>query len=57
MEKIMLYIIAAVYNLLILAGTAYLVVNDDWSSWWFAFSLLLLIGVSNGKDSDEKSSV
>ena len=53
----MLYIIAAVYNLLILAGTAYLVVNDDWSSWWFAFSLLLLIGVSNGKDSDEKSSV
>lgn len=38
--------LAMSYNLIILAGTAYLVGWQGWSSWWFLFTAFLL---ANGK--------
>jgi hypothetical protein len=31
-----------VYNITLLAGTAYLIVQYDWSTWWFLLTVLLL---------------
>lgn len=39
--------VAAIYNLILLVGTAYLVGWQDWSAWWFLFTMLLL---ASGKD-------
>ena len=38
-------ILILLYNLTILAGTAYLVQFYNWSPWWFAFSILLLMTI------------
>jgi hypothetical protein len=35
-------IITSIYNLVLLAGTAYLVVEQGWNPWWFALTLCLL---------------
>ena len=37
------------YNLAILAGTVYLIVEYDWSAWWMLFAVCLL-GVSGSKE-------
>lgn len=39
-----------VYNLAIIAGTAYLIQFYDWSAWWFLLSVLLL---ANTRKKDE----
>jgi len=31
-----------IYNLILLAGTAYLVSVHDWSGWWFVLTILCL---------------
>ena len=36
-------ILLAIYNLIVLTGTTYLIVMLDWSPWWFAFTYLLLM--------------
>jgi len=41
--------LAMVYNLILLAGTAYLVGWQDWSAWWFLFTACCL---SNGKEGE-----
>jgi len=33
-----------IYNLAILAGTVFLIVEYDWSAWWMLFALCLLGG-------------
>ena len=38
--------LAMIYNLILLGGTVYLVGWQDWSAWWFVFTVLLL---ANGK--------
>ena len=35
-------IITSIYNIVLLAGTAYLVVEKLWNPWWFALTLCLL---------------
>ena len=45
--SVMKLALAMVYNLILLAGTAYLVGWQDWSAWWFLFTALLL---ANGKE-------
>lgn len=35
-------IITSIYNLVLLAGTAYLVVEKAWNPWWFLLTLCLL---------------
>ena len=37
------------YNLAVLAGTSYLVLNYDWSAWWFLFALCVLMGMEKTK--------
>lgn len=47
----MTYLIVAIYNLILVAGTAYLVALHDWSPWWFLLTVLLL---ANYIKKDEK---
>ena len=35
-------IVTALYNLALLAGTAYLVLERGWNPWWFALTLCLI---------------
>lgn len=42
--------VLAIYNLILLVGTAYLVGWQGWSGWWFLFTMLLL---ASGKDCKE----
>lgn len=35
--------VAILYNLSILAGTAYLVEERGWSGWWFLFAIIILV--------------
>jgi hypothetical protein len=39
----MTIIAVLIYNLCVLAGTAYLVALHDWSPWWFLFALMILL--------------
>lgn len=41
-EGLLRLLIVAVYNLSILAGTAYLVEYHYWSAWWFLFAAITL---------------
>jgi hypothetical protein len=41
-----MYIFMLAFDLAVLSGTAWLIVEHQWSKWWLAFSLLLCIGVS-----------
>jgi hypothetical protein len=36
-------LVIAIYNLLLLIGTTYLIVMLDWSVWWYAFTYLFLL--------------
>ena len=38
-----------IYNLAILAGTVYLIVEYDWNAWWMLLAVCLL-GHSRSKD-------
>jgi hypothetical protein len=42
----MYFITACIYNLILVAGTAYLVQVHNWSAWWFL--LTLVFGASFG---------
>lgn len=46
-------LIIAVYNLCLVAGTAWLIVEHNWSAWWFALTIALLGTHGTKKDSDE----
>ena len=35
-------LILAIYNLAILAGTVFLIVEYDWNAWWMLLALCLL---------------
>ncbi|MFN7782281.1 MAG: hypothetical protein ACK5PG_06065 [Lysobacterales bacterium] len=39
-------LVVAIYNLAILAGTAYLVAFQGWSGWWFLLALVFCKSVS-----------
>jgi hypothetical protein len=43
-------LIIALYNLCLFAGTAYLVIEYDWSAWWF----LLTVGIMSMYGSSKK---
>ena len=53
MNDTILKLAGLLYNLTLLAGTAYLIVNYDWSMWTFAIAGLFSI-VSFSKKSDPK---
>ena len=42
----MIFLLAMIYNLILLCGTAYLVGWNGWSGWWFLLTVMLL---STGK--------
>jgi hypothetical protein len=42
------------YNLFLIVGTVWLIVELDWSPWWFLLTVLLL--ASKHKIKDDKSS-
>ena len=44
----MVILVAVLYNLSILAGTAYLVAERGWSGWWFLFALIILANAKTG---------
>jgi len=48
--KIYAYLILAVYNLTLMAGTAYLVSIWNWSPYWFIATFLLLGRTKKDKD-------
>lgn len=54
MSKAIIFIFSVLYNLTILGGTAYLVVEHNWSPWWFLMSVMLLAGSSSKSDKDKK---
>jgi hypothetical protein len=41
-----------VYNITLLSGTAYLIIQYNWSTWWFLLTVMLL-----GSDKREKKEV
>jgi hypothetical protein len=45
-------LIIALYNLSLFAGTAYLVIEYDWSAWWFLLTVLVM-GMYKHKDDDK----
>ena len=54
MNYTLAFIFAVTYNLLLLAGTSYLIIEYQWSPWWFLLTVLLLANVStsNKKESE-----
>ena len=44
-----------VYNIAILAGTAYLVQVYDWNPWWFLLTVGLMLSTKRVEDKDEPS--
>lgn len=46
---ILIYVAMLVFDAFIVAGTAFLVAEYDWSSWWFLIALFLCAG-SNPKN-------
>jgi TctA family transporter len=46
-------LIIALYNLSLFAGTAYLVIEYDWSAWWFLLTILIM-GMYRKDKEDEK---
>ena len=48
----MTILIIALYNLTLIAGTAYLVALHDWSPWWFALTVLLLANYKKDKKNE-----
>lgn len=53
MNKVLTILILCLYNLALMAGTAWLVVEHEWSPWWFALSVCIL--GSYGKDDEDKN--
>jgi hypothetical protein len=51
-KELLATVAAFVYNIVILAGTAYLVQAYDWNPWWFLFSLLFNVSVNHKKDKE-----
>lgn len=45
-QRIVVMITCAVWQIVVLAGTAFVVGWRDWSPAWFAFAVFLLIGSS-----------
>lgn len=43
--KLIMTIAILLYNLVVLAGTAYMVEVHHWSPWWFAFSIMLFMTI------------
>jgi len=46
-------LIIALYNLSLFAGTAYLIIEYDWSAWWFLLTVGIM-GVHRSSKDDEK---
>ena len=43
-------LIIALYNLALFAGTAYLIIEYDWSAWWFLLTVLVMGMYRRDKD-------
>lgn len=47
-------IVIMIYNLCLVAGTAYLVALHDWSPWWFLLTIMLMANYYRKEDSNDK---
>jgi hypothetical protein len=48
-------IVTAIYNLALLSGTAYLVLERGWNPWWFALTLCLIGTWTVGNKKEDKN--
>ena len=46
---ILIYGMMLAFDLVVLAGTAFLISERGWSAWWMAFAFLMCIGSYPGK--------
>ena len=46
---ILVYGLMLAFDLAILAGTAFLITERDWSSWWMALAYVMCVGSYPGK--------
>ena len=51
----MVVLVCVIYNLSILAGTAYLVAERGWSGWWFLLAVLILANAKTGSFANASS--
>lgn len=56
MNKVLVLLVLCTYNLALVAGTAWLVVEYQWSAWWFALTLCLIGSYGKDDDKDGKGS-
>ena len=50
MNKTVVAIAIIIYNLIIITGTAWLVAVHDWSGWWFALTVAVMLHMRNKDD-------
>jgi hypothetical protein len=43
---VIMYVFMLAFDLAVLGGTTWLIVEHQWSKWWLAFAALLCTGVS-----------
>ena len=46
---VIMYFGMLLFDLAVLAGTAWLVAQRGWSPWWFAFAFVVCVGSSPGR--------
>jgi len=51
-DILILHIFRLTFGLVVLGGTAWLIMEHEWSEWWFVFSLLLCNGYSPSSHTD-----
>ena len=54
MNYTLAFIFAVTYNLLLLAGTSYLIIEYQWSPWWFLLTVMLLANVSTSNEKKDE---
>lgn len=50
MNKTAIAIAIITYNLIIVAGTAWLVAVHDWSGWWFLLTIAVMLNLRSKDD-------
>lgn len=48
-------IVVCLYNLALVAGTAYLVAVYDWSPWWFVLTIMFMANIFKGEKDERKN--
>lgn len=52
MSRVFVVLFVLLYNLALVAGTAYLVAVHGWSAWWFLPMALFIMTIESGKSTE-----